>query len=109
MDLNSVIYSDNATNIQLVVNAKDLRDFADRVIEFAMMKIKQRDEPEYYTRKEVEDLLHVSSTTLKTYRKQGCMPEPVRVKGRLLFNKAEVHKAIDEGRVKFRNYISLDL
>ena len=35
MDLNALVYSDNAANVQLVISAKDLRDFADNLIEFA--------------------------------------------------------------------------
>ena len=36
MDLNSIIYSEEAPKIQLVVNAKDLRDFAESMIAWGM-------------------------------------------------------------------------
>ena len=39
MDLNSIIYSEEAPKIQLVVNAKDLRDFAESMIAWGMKTI----------------------------------------------------------------------
>ena len=102
MDLNSLIYSDNAANIQVVVNAKDLRDFADSLIAFATKTIKERDEPSYYTRDELLELLHVSDPTLMSYRKKGLIPEPVTIEGRVLYNKADVRKAIESGKLKLK-------
>lgn len=102
MDLNSIIYSDNAANIQVVVNGKDLRDFADRLIEFASKKIQERDEPKYYTREELETMLHVSAPTLVSYRKKGLIPEPLTIDGKVLYDKAEVNKAIEERKVKIK-------
>ena len=102
MDLNSLIYSDNAANIQVVVNAKDLRDFADSLIAFASKKIQERDEPKYYTREELEKMLHVSAPTLVSYRKKGLIPEPVIIDGKALYNKAEVNKAIEDKKVKIK-------
>ena len=102
MDLNSIIRSDNAASIQLVVNAKDLRDLLDGAMAFAMKKIQERDEPTYYTRDELLELLHVSDPTLNNYRKKGLIPEPVTIEGRVLYDKAEVRKAIENNRRKFR-------
>ena len=102
MDLNSIIYSENAANIQVVINAKDLRDFADRLVDFATKKIKEQNEPEYYTREELETMLHVSAPTLVSYRKKGLIPEPVTIDGKVLYNKAEVNKAIEERKVKIK-------
>lgn len=102
MDLNSLIYSENAGNIQLVVNAKDLRDFADNLIAFAKQEIKQRDENPYYTREELETMLHVSAPTLVNYRKKGLIPEPVIIDGKALYNKAEVNKAIANNKIRIK-------
>lgn len=102
MGLNELLYSENAANIQVVINAKDLRDFADRLVEFATQKIQERDEPKYYTREELEQLLHVSAPTLVAYRKKGLIPEPVVIDGKVLYNKAEVNKAIEERKVKIK-------
>lgn len=102
MDLNSIIRSDNAANIQLVVNAKDLRDLLDGAMAFAMKKIKERDEPTYYTREELAGILHVSQPTLLEYRKKGLIPEPIKIGDRVLFDKAKVREAIESGNVKVR-------
>ena len=104
MDLNAIIYSDNAANIQLVVNAKDLRDFADSLVEFATKKIKERDEPTYYSREEMLDLLHCSDPTLNSYREKGLIPEPIKVDGgKVLYDKAKVREAIESGQIKIRH------
>lgn len=96
MDLNSIIRSENADKIQLVVSAKDLRDLLDGAIEWGMQTIKERDEPKYYTREQLRDeVLHVSDPTLRSYIKRGLIPEPVRIGSRVLYNKAEVKKALE--------------
>lgn len=100
--MNSIIRSDNAANIQLVVNAKDLRDLLDGAMAFAMKKIKERDEPTYYTREELAGILHVSQPTLLEYRKKGLIPEPIKIGDRVLFDKAKVREAIESGNVKVR-------
>lgn len=104
MDLNSIIYGDNAQNIQLVINAKDLRDFTDNIIAFAKHEIKAHTEPEYYTTKELEELLHVTAPTLIDYRAKGKIPQPVRVGRYMLYDKAEVNRAIREGKVRVQYY-----
>ena len=102
MDLNSIIRSDNAANIQLVVNAKDLRDLLDTAMAFAKREIQEHDEPKYYTREELEALLHVSSPTLLSYRKKGLVPEPITIDGRVLYDKASVRKALENGKLKLK-------
>lgn len=102
MDLNALIYSDNAANIQVVVSAKDLRDFADSLMAFATQKIKEREEPTYYTREELQELLHCSTPTLLSYRRQGLIPEPVTMGGKTLYDKAKVKEAMTSGRLKVK-------
>lgn len=104
MDLNALIYSENAANIQVVVNAKDLRDFADSLIAFATKKIKEQDEPTYYTREELLELLHVTDPTLNKYREDGKIPEPVKIAGgKVLYDKAKVHEALTSGKLRVKN------
>lgn len=102
MDLNSIIRSEGASQIQLVVNAKDLRDLLDGAMAFAMKTIKERDEPTYYTRDEAAELLHVSAPTLISYRKKGLIPEPVTIEGRVLYEKGAFRKAMEENKRKMR-------
>ena len=94
MDLNSIIRSENAANIQLVVNAKDLRDLLDGAISFAKQEIQERDEPTYYTREEMLELLHCTDPTLNKYRSKGIIPEPETIGGKVLYDKAKVREAI---------------
>lgn len=104
MDLNSLIYSENAANVQLVISANDLRDFADNLIEFATRKIKERDEPTYYSRDELLEVLHVTDPTLNEYRRKGLIPEPIKIAGgKVLYDKAKVLEAIESGQLKIRN------
>lgn len=105
MDLNSIIRSEGAESIQLVVSAKDLRDLLDGAMAFAIKTIKERDEPTYYTREQLADILHVSQPTLLEYRKKGLIPEPVKVGDRVLFDKAKVREAIESGSVKVKQVI----
>lgn len=108
MDLNSLIYSENAANIQVVITAKDLRDFADSLIAFATQKIKERDEPSYYSREELLEVLHVTDPTLNDYRKKGLIPEPVKIAGgKVLYDKAKVLQAIESGQLRIRKRVSI--
>lgn len=109
MDLNSIIRSENAENIQLVVNAKDLRDLLDGAIAFAKQELKEAKEPEYYTREELAKKLHISQVTLLTYRSNGWLPEPVKIGGRVLYNKAAVRDCLDKLPLRIANRISLSL
>ena len=103
MDLNSLVYNDQSANVQLVISAKDLREFADNLIEFATMKIKERDEPEYYTREELLEKLHVTDPTLNQYRKRGLIPDPIKIAGgKVLYDKAKVREAIESGKIRVR-------
>lgn len=103
MDLNAIIRSENAANVQLVISAKDLRDFADSLVAFATKKIKERDEPTYYSRDELLEVLHVTDPTLNEYRKKGLIPEPIKIAGgKVLYDKAKVLEAIESGQIKVK-------
>ena len=104
MDLNALIYSENAANIQVVITAKDLRDFADSLIAFATKKIQEQREPTYYTREELLELLHVTDPTLNRYRERGLIPEPHKIAGgKVLYDKAKVYEALASGRLRIKN------
>lgn len=98
MDLNSLMHSPDAANTLLVVSAKDLKDCFESWMKFTMQRIKEQDEPSYYTREELLEKLHVSDPTLNNYRKKGLIPEPVTIEGRVLYDKAKVREAIENNR-----------
>ncbi len=102
MDLNSIIRSEEAGNILLVVTAKDLRDLLDGTIAFATKQMQEREENPYYTREQLEQLLHVTSPTLLSYRKKGLIPEPVTINGKVLYNKTDVLRAIESNKLKLK-------
>lgn len=100
LDLKTLIHSPQAQYTLLVVTAADLQKLLEDAIAWGMSTIKERDEPKFYTREELLDLLHVSNPTLMSYRKRGLIPEPVTIDGRVLFDKAEVRTALAEGKLK---------
>ena len=107
MDLNALMHSDNAANIQVVISAKDLRECFESWMNFAMQKIKERDEPDYYTREELLEKLHVSDPTLRNYREKGLIPAPVTIGGRVLYDKAAINKALEERKIKIKHNYKL--
>ena len=86
-----------------MVTAKDLRDFADTLIDFATKKIKEQNEPTYYTREELLEVLHVTDPTLNEYRKKGLIPEPTKLSGgKVLYEKMKVHEALKSGKLRIK-------
>lgn len=108
MDLNSIIRSEDADKIQLVVSAADLRQLLDDAMKFAIQQREEREEPKYYTREQLrDDVLHVTDPTLREYRQKGLIPEPVTIGGRTLYDKAEVREAL--GKLKTRKRIRISV
>ena len=107
MDLNSLMHSPNAANTLLVVSAKDLKDCFESFVKFARETWKEQDEPSYYTREELREMLHVSDPTINNYRRKGLIPEPVTIEGRVLYDKAEVRQYIEKNRRKFKKTCKL--
>lgn len=103
MNLNDLMHSPDAAHIQVVISAKDLRDCFEQWMNFAIDKIRERDEPSYYSREELLEVLHVTDPTLNEYRKRGLIPNPIKIAGgKVLYNKAKVQEAIESGRLKPR-------
>ncbi len=98
MSLLELIQSKDAGNTLLVVSAADLGKLADDLIAFATKKIKEREEPDYYTRQELADKLHISLVTLGRWKDKGLIPEPVTIDGRVLYDKAEVRDKVNGNR-----------
>lgn len=102
MDLHNILNSPDAPNIQLVVNAADLKKCFEDFTNWGMERIKERDEPTNYSRKELKYILHVSDSTLNKYREKGIIPEPITINGRVLYNKAEIRHALESRKIKIR-------
>ncbi len=102
MDLHTILYSPNAANIQVVINAEELRKCFEKFTDWGMKRIKERDEPTYYSREELLQLLHCSDPTLLRYRRKGIIPEPVTIEGRVLYDKAKVREAMLSGNIRLK-------
>lgn len=79
-------------NVQLVVNAADLREFAVSLIQ-QTKELYETKEPRYYTRKQMCELLGITLPTLHKYIKEGYL-QPAKINGRLLFDAWAVDDAI---------------
>lgn len=95
LDLSSIISGKQGAQALFVVSGEDLAKFAEDIKKFCIATIKERDEPEYYTREELAEVLHVSLVTLGRWRENGLLPEPVKMDGRVLFDKAKVRDMIE--------------
>lgn len=102
MNLNDLMHSPDAAHIQVVISAKDLRDCFESWMNFAIDKIRERDEPSYYSREELLEVLHVTDPTLNDYRKRGLIPHPIKIGGKVLYDKAKVQEAIESGRLRLK-------
>lgn len=97
-NLYSLLRSGMAANTIVMVSAQDLRDFTDRVVRETRQAIEDMHRPIYLTRKEVQDLLHISSGTLYNYIKSGKIT-PVMVGDQPRFVRAEIDQAISSGQL----------
>ena len=72
-----------------------MENFAEAVAERVVAKIKAEDadKPKYYTRKDLCELLHVTTPTVIELAKRGEIYEK-RIGGRILYDAAEIDKAV---------------
>ena len=80
---------------------KELMDnFAEAVAERVIAKLKAEDsnKPKYYTRKELCEMLHVTTPTVIELVKRGEIREK-RIGGRILYDAAEIDKAVQEQKI----------
>lgn len=98
MDLHNLLYSrspEELNHVQLVISAAELRQCFDEQERWIRATIKEATEPEYYTRKELSKLLHLSLPTIDRHVEQGRLPKPVKHGTRVLFDKASVNYFIN--------------
>jgi len=100
MDLHSLLYSDsqNLSQVQLVVNAEDLRKCFDAQERWIRSVISDATNPEYYTRSEVSKLLHITLPTVDRWVETGKLPKPSKNGRRVLFNKASVQYVLNQNK-----------
>lgn len=98
MDINAILQSPNAGNIQLVVNAEDLRKCFESWMDFTSQEIEKQRQPHYYTVEEVKDLFKVSTSTIYNWISAGKL-HPLRIDegSRIYFNQEEVRSMLENG------------
>ena len=80
---------------------KELMDnFAETVAErvIAKMRAVESDKPKYYMRKELCEMLHVTTPTVIELVKRGEIREK-RIGGRILYDATEIDKAVQEQKI----------
>lgn len=77
-----------------------MNNFADMVAERVIAKIKaaETDKPKYYTRKELCEMLHVTTPTVIELVKRGEIREK-RIGGRILYDAVEIDDAVREQKI----------
>lgn len=91
MELHNILFGRNPEDlrgIQLVINAADLSKCFHDMQRWVERCIREESSPEYYTRHELAELLHVTLTTIDKYAASGKLPKPIKQGRRTLFEKA---------------------
>lgn len=91
MELHNLLYGRNPQelrNIQLVICAEDLSKCFHDMQRWIERCIREESQPEYYTRHELAELLHVTLATVDKYAASGKLPKPIKQGRRTLFDKA---------------------
>ena len=90
------IMASGGANALLVITAKDLNAFADSLISRTRQIVEAEYKDQFYDVKELASLLHVTTTTVYNFVKQGKL-SPVKVGARTAFRRSTVNEAIDRG------------
>lgn len=93
--LHAICNGNSAGQTLLVVTAEDLREFARDIAR----EVRQQNEPQYFSRKELLDYLGCCSRTLWGYEDAGIITADM-VGGKKLYDKTAIFAAIKEGRLK---------
>jgi len=93
--LNTISKSQNAGMQLLLVTAEDLRAFARDIAR----EVREQNEPQYFTRKELINYLGVCSRTLYSYENDGVITAK-KVGAKKLYLKADIYAAIEERKLK---------
>ena len=95
-NLYQLLHSGMAESTIVMVSAQDLRDFTDRIVRETRRAVEDMHRPVYLTRKDVQELLHISSSTLYNYIRKGKIT-PVMVGNEPRFVRAAIDEAISKG------------
>lgn len=80
-------------NIQVVVNIKDLREFAHVLIEETMAKLSSKEEDVFLTAVEASEKLKVNRVTLWSWEKKGYL-KPTRIGAKVRYKLSDINKLL---------------
>lgn len=80
-------------NIQVVVNIKDLREFAQVLIEETMAKLSPQKEEVFLTAVEASEKLKVNRVTLWGWEKKGYL-KPTRIGAKVRYKLSDINKLL---------------
>lgn len=86
---------ESGSNIQVSVAAKDLREFAQYMINEVSKNKNSSKEEEYLSSKKVCELIEIDPSTLWHWEKKGYLV-PVRVGGLKRYRKSEINTLLDQ-------------
>ncbi len=95
-NISNILHSGQATII--MVSADDLRREIDRAIDEAIKASERQRKPNYLTRKQVMELLHISNGTFYNYLKKGKL-NPVYIGEEPRFIEDDIHTAMRTGKL----------
>ncbi|UVX35878.1 MAG: protein of unknown function (DUF3853) [Bacteriophage sp.] len=88
---------DSGADVTLKIKSKDLKDFAEHLIEKSIKGVKEsfiRPEENYLTIKEVAKRLHVDPSTLWSWDKKGYLRK-IEVGGKRLYRESDVEAILN--------------
>ena len=88
---------DSGADVTLKIKSKDLKDFAEHLIEKSIKGLKEsfvRPEERYLTIKEVAEKLHVDPSTLWSWDKRGYLRK-IEVGGKRLYRESDVEAILN--------------
>lgn len=91
------LMNENGSNQLLIVQAKDLKEFAELLLKERDQVLRDSQNEKYLSSKGVKELLDIKNTTLSTYEKQGLL-RPYRIGGRKIYKKSEIVKILEASR-----------
>lgn len=91
------LMNENGSNQLLIVQAKDLKEFAELLLEERDQVLRDSQNEKYLSSKGVKELLDIKNTTLFTYEKQRILI-PYRVGGRKFYKKSEIVKMLEASK-----------
>lgn len=91
------LMNENGSNQLLIVQAKDLKEFAELLLKERDRVLKEYQNEKYLSSNEVKELLKIKDTALWTYEKQGILI-PYKFGGRKKYKRSDIERIIESSK-----------